>query len=78
MLASVFNGVFIIGVPAEIHYYGPRYLYNFFGSLGAMTIVAIFFIPKYHAMALTSAYQVGRIRECFVAVSFFYINCYRI
>ena len=58
MLASVFNGVFMIGVPAEMHYYGPRYLYGFLGSFGAMVIVVIFFIPKYHAMALTSAYQV--------------------
>ena len=58
LLASILNGVFVIGIPSEIHYYGIRYIYQFFGILIAVPIVAHVFVAKYQTMLFTSAYQV--------------------
>lgn len=57
LLASLLNGAFVIGVPAEIHYYGTAYSYMTFGLLFAALFASHIFIPKYHAMTMTSAYQ---------------------
>jgi len=58
ILASLLNGTFVIGVPAEVHYYGVAVSYMTIGILLALVISAHIFVPKYHAMMLTSAYEV--------------------
>jgi magnesium-transporting ATPase (P-type) len=58
ILASLLNGVFVIGTPAEIHYYGTEISLTVVGLLIAVVISAHTFIPKYQTMKFTSAYEV--------------------
>lgn len=59
LLGSLLNGIFVLGTPAEVRYYGTKVVYVVIGLLLAAIIVSIIFVPKYHAMKFTSAYQVG-------------------
>lgn len=58
LLGSLLNGIFVIGTPAEIRYFGARFVYVVIGLLLAVTIVSIIFVPKYQGMKFTSAYEV--------------------
>lgn len=58
-LASILNGAFIIGFPAEIHYQGIGQ--TVFIPLGLLLVTPLFthvIVPKYHDMKFTSAYEV--------------------
>lgn len=57
LLGSLLNGIFVLGTPAEVRYYGTKVVYVVIGLLLAAIIVSIIFVPKYHAMKFTSAYQ---------------------
>jgi uncharacterized membrane protein len=59
ILASIINGIFVIGTPAEMHYYGMTQSYIIVGLLLAVIIVSHLFVPKYQKMTFTSAYEVS-------------------
>jgi sodium-coupled monocarboxylate transporter 8/12 len=59
ILASIINGIFIIGTPAEMHYYGMTQSYIVVGLLVAVVITSHLFVPKYQKMTFTSAYEVS-------------------
>ena len=55
--ASLINGIFIIGVPAEIYYYGPVFSTWLAGAALQSLAVSFIFIPTFHRMKITSAYE---------------------
>jgi SSS family transporter len=57
ILASLLNGIFVIGIPAEIHYYGVRITLVVIGMLLAIIVVSHAYAPKYQEMKFTSAYE---------------------
>jgi SSS family transporter len=57
ILASLLNGIFVIGTPAEMHYYGVEISYMVIGLLIAIAITAHLFVPTYQSMRFTSAYE---------------------
>lgn len=61
ILASLLNGIFVIGTPAEMHYNGTEMSLIVIGLGLAIVITAHLFIPKYQTMKFTSAYEVS---EC--------------
>ena len=65
LLVSILNGVFIIGVPAEVHYYGPVHMLLAVGLTLTCIFVCIFFIPTFRNMNITSAYEVRNGAEPF-------------
>ena len=56
--ASLLNGVFIIGLPTEIYYYGPVFSLYIIASFFLVLTVSFIFIPTFHRMQITSAYEV--------------------
>ena len=58
ILASLLNGSFVIGAPAEMHYNGTEFALLVLGLAGSTILVAHFFIPSYQKMKFTSAYEV--------------------
>ena len=56
--ASLLNGIFIIGFPAEMHYHGVKMTYWVISSVLATVVVAHVFIPLYHQWKFTSVYEV--------------------
>ena len=59
LIASILNGIFIIGLPAEMHYHGTEMTYMAVAAAVVTVLAAHVFIPKYHRMRFTSAYEVG-------------------
>jgi len=59
ILASVLNGIFVIGLPAEIHYYGAMMLMKVVGIFICVVVTSHIYVRKYQGMKLTSAYEVG-------------------
>lgn len=59
ILASLLNGIFVIGTPAEMHYYGTQMALIVVGMAIAIIVTAHLFIPKYQSMKFTSAYEVS-------------------
>ena len=58
IMASILNGVFIIGVPAEIYYFGPVYSLIGVSFLTVGIFVALVFLPIFRRLQMTSAYEV--------------------
>lgn len=59
LLASILNGVFIIGIPSEVYYFGPVYIFIGISYFIMAVVVSVFFIPTFHKMNITSAYEVN-------------------
>lgn len=59
LLASFLSAPSIIGIPAEVYFYGTVYLYIMIGYTISVVITAHFFVPVFHRMQVTSAYEVG-------------------
>jgi len=60
MMASTVNAIFIIGLPAEIHYHGTEMTYLVIATAVVVVLGAHVFIPQYQRMKFTSAYEVHR------------------
>ena len=60
ILSSTINGIFIIGTPAEMHYYGMKQSLVVLGILLGVIIASHLFVAKYNKMTFTSAYEVRR------------------
>ncbi|ESO08031.1 hypothetical protein HELRODRAFT_75193 [Helobdella robusta] len=64
VLASILNGAFVMGIPAEVHYYGIAVFSLYYTCTYVVhaivliaPIVCHVFIPTYHRMKFTSAYE---------------------
>jgi Na+/proline symporter len=58
ILAALINGVFVIGVPAEVHYYGIEMALIVVGLFISIVFASHLYVPKYQKMFFTSAYEV--------------------
>jgi len=58
LIVSMLNGIFIIGLTAEIHYHGVKMTYMAFAAVTVVVFFAHTFVPRYHHMQVTSAYEV--------------------
>jgi len=58
LIASILNGIFIIGLPAEVHYHGVEVTYIVIAAVIITVFGAHVFIPQYQRMKFTSAYEV--------------------
>ncbi|XP_078690601.1 sodium-dependent multivitamin transporter-like isoform X2 [Branchiostoma floridae x Branchiostoma belcheri] len=57
VLASFLSAVTILGVPSEIFVYGVQYWMVIWCYFITIPVTAIFFIPVFHGLGLTSAYE---------------------
>jgi len=60
LIASILNAVFVIGLPAEVHYHGTEVTYMVVAALVITVLGAHVFIPHYQRLQCTSAYEVNR------------------
>ena len=58
LIASILNGIFIVGLPAEMHYHGTEMTYMLVASIVVTVLGAHVFIPRYRHLRSTSAYEV--------------------
>jgi len=58
LLASILNGIFVIGLPAEVHYHGVEMTYMVIAAVVITALSAHVFIPQFRRMKFTSAYEV--------------------
>jgi len=58
LIASLLNGIFIIGLPAEMHYHGVEMTYMVVASVVVTVLGAHVFVPRFQRMKFTSAYEV--------------------
>lgn len=59
MIASIINGIYVIGVPAEVHYGGAIFILNCIGSTVARIGVSVVFVKMFVLLNYTSLYGVG-------------------
>jgi len=58
LIASVLNGIFVVGLPAEVHYHGVEMTYMVVAAVVMTVVGAHAFVPHYQRMKFTSAYEV--------------------
>ena len=58
LMATLLSAVMVLGVPAEVYYNGTMYWMILFSNLIVYPLAAQAFLPVYHNMGLTSAYEV--------------------
>ncbi len=61
MCSSFMSAVFILGTPSEYYYYGADFYYLSIAYLTALPISAHIYLPVFHRLKLTSAYEVRKI-----------------
>ena len=67
LMASFTSAIFVFGFPAEVYLYGVPFLYFGIGYIMSYVITAFFYLPVYHRLGLTSAYEV---RNFIIIVAF--------
>ena len=58
LLASFMSAIFILGSPAEVYSEGGIYWWISTGNVPAIIFTAIFIVPIFYRLKLTSAYEV--------------------
>ena len=58
LLASFMSAIFILGSPAEVYSEGGIYWWISTGNIPAIILTAIFIVPIFYRLKLTSAYEV--------------------
>ena len=58
LIVSVLNAGFVIGIPAEIYYFGSYYIFVAISAVIMLVVVGVFYVPVFHGMRVTSAYEV--------------------
>ena len=61
MQASFLSAIFILGTPSEIYVYGTVYVYLAISYFTGIPIAAYFYLPIFHRLKLTSAYEVSNL-----------------
>nr|XP_031545288.1 sodium/iodide cotransporter isoform X3 [Vicugna pacos] len=59
LAASFMSAVQVLGVPAEAYRYGLKFLWMCLGQLLNSLLTALFFLPVFYRLGLTSTYQGG-------------------
>lgn len=59
ILASFLSAPFLMGTPAEVYCFGTMYSLIVFGYLFSAIVTAECFVPIFHKLELTSAYEVS-------------------
>lgn len=59
LMASFLSAILVLGVPTEIFYNGTMYWLISFSNLITFPVVAHAFLPVFHDLGLTSAYEVS-------------------
>lgn len=58
LMASFLSAILVLGVPTEIFYNGTMYWVISFSNILTFPVAAHAFLPVFHDLALTSAYEV--------------------
>ena len=58
--SSFISGIMLLGTPTEIYVYGTQYIYIVFGLITMGFIMASAYLPVFHSLQLTSAYEVNQ------------------
>ncbi|XP_014671169.1 PREDICTED: sodium-dependent multivitamin transporter-like [Priapulus caudatus] len=61
MVASFLSAISLLGQPAEMYYYGTQFCFFTFCVIIAFPVAANIFIPIFHGLEVTSAYETGQI-----------------
>ncbi|CAH2102774.1 unnamed protein product [Euphydryas editha] len=62
LVASFISGISLLGTPTEIYLYGTSYVFSIIGALIMSFIITTTFIPVFHELQLTSAYEYLELR----------------
>uniref|UniRef100_A0ABM0MG79 Sodium-coupled monocarboxylate transporter 1-like n=1 Tax=Saccoglossus kowalevskii TaxID=10224 RepID=A0ABM0MG79_SACKO len=57
MLVTFMSAITLLGNPAEVYLYGLGYAAYLFSFIWSYPLVAWFFVPVFHSLPLTSAYE---------------------
>ena len=60
LIASLLNGIFIIGGPADVYFYGLEGGWILVAWILLIPLGALVIVPTFYHMRLTSAYEVRR------------------
>jgi hypothetical protein len=55
---SLMSGITLLGTPTEIYVYGIQYIYILFGAIAMGFIMSYAYLPVFHNLQVTSAYEV--------------------
>ncbi len=59
MIASIVNGIYVLGVPAEIHYGGAVFILNCIGSTLSVVGASLIIVKMFVRLNYTSLYEVS-------------------
>lgn len=59
LVASFISGITLLGLPTEIYSYGIQYIYIALGVIAMGFAMAIFYLPVFHNLSITSTYEVS-------------------
>ncbi|ALC46370.1 CG6723 [Drosophila busckii] len=62
LVASFISGITLLGLPTEVYSYGTQYLYVGLGVVGMGVVMAVFYLPVFHDLNITSTYEYLEIR----------------
>ena len=58
LLSSYFSGISMQGIPADVYYHGPTYIWTVIPFIAGGVLSLVFFTPMYYRIGMTSAYEV--------------------
>ena len=61
LIASFISSIALIGLPAEVHFYGVHTMFAFVGLIFATLLSAFVFVPLFHPLGITSVQEVSKI-----------------
>lgn len=68
LFASFISAIAVVGVPAEVYYYGLEMTTYVLAQLVAYPVVCVIYLPVYHRLAekrdVASAYEVSNLNIC--------------
>ncbi|XP_045779079.1 sodium-coupled monocarboxylate transporter 1-like [Maniola jurtina] len=62
LVASFISGISLLGMPTEVYLYGTAYIFTLIGALIMCIMFTRTFIPVFHELQLTSAYEYLELR----------------
>ncbi|CAH2239518.1 jg21523 [Pararge aegeria aegeria] len=62
LVASYISGISLLGTPTELYLYGTAYVFTLIGALIVSILITRTFIPVFHELQLTSAYEYLELR----------------
>lgn len=59
LVASFISGITLLGLPTEVYSYGIQYIYVIGGVISMGIIMAVFYLPVFRLLNITSTYEVS-------------------